>query len=244
MLRTWRLITPIEASGVTQMAIDEWLLEQHRLGNELPCLRFYTWKPIAISLGYHQHHYPEHWNSLRWHGQTIDIVRRPSGGRAVLHQGDLTYSLVLSGYRGRRRDIYAQLCQFLIEGWKRLGISLYLGADKHSYQRSNNCFGTATAADLVMKNGYKVIGSAQLYRDSCILQHGSIRLAPNPYLVQTVFGSPITPPTALRNIHPTDVVNALTVAAEQIFNISFQKQPLSLQEQEQALNGNQSSQYR
>ena len=231
----WRLIAPIEASGATQMAIDEWLLEQHRLENGPPCLRFYTWNPIAISLGFHQHQYPDHWNSLRWHGRAIDIVRRPSGGRAVLHQGDLTYSLVVSGYGGRRRHIYTQLCQFLIEGWKRLGISLYLGADKHSYQRSHNCFGTSTAADLVMKNGYKVIGSAQLYRDSCILQHGSIRLAPHPDLVQTVFGSPVLPPSALTNIQPMDVVATLTAAAEHIFNIRFEQQPLSPYEQEQAL---------
>lgn len=233
MNRMWRLIPPMEASGVLQMAIDEWLLEQHRLGNGLPCLRFYTWSPIAISLGYHQRHYPERWRTLQWQGQSIDLVRRPSGGRAVLHQGDLTYSIITSGYHGRRRDIYAELCQFLIEGWQRLGVSLHLGPDQRSYQRSANCFGTTTAADLVMDTGYKVIGSAQLYRDSCILQHGSIRLAPDPELAASVFGTPITPPNVLRTIKPTTVIAALTASAQHIFEISLKLQPLSSQEQQQ-----------
>lgn len=235
MTAAWRLIAPIEASGITQMAIDGWLLEQHRLGYELPCLRFYTWKPAAISLGYHQHDYPDHWHFLKWNGHPLDVVRRPSGGRAVLHQGDLTYSLVLSGYSGRRRDIYAQLCQFLIQGWKQLGISLSLGADKHSYQQTDNCFGSNTAADLVMSNGYKLIGSAQLYRHSCILQHGSIRLMPNPELVKAVFGSSVTPPPHLATIHRNDIATALTAAAENTFDIQFKKKPLSPQELQQAL---------
>lgn len=214
------------------MAIDEWLLEQHRLGNGLPCLRFYTWSPIAISLGYHQRQYPEHWQNLTWHGQTIDLVRRPSGGRAVLHQGDLTYSLVTSGYQGRRRDIYAQICKFLVEGWKNLGISLYLGSDQR-YQKSANCFGTSTAADLVTSDGYKLIGSAQLYRDRCILQHGSIRLSPHPELVHHVFGTLPIPPPAVINIDAHDVIRALTHAAQQMFNIHWIEQPLSIEEHQQ-----------
>lgn len=223
----------MEAGGVLQMAIDEWLLEQHRLGHGLPCLRFYTWSPAAISLGYHQRHYPEHWRTVQWQGQSVDLVRRPSGGRAVLHQGDLTYSIITSGYQGRRRDIYAELCKFLIAGWQRLGIALHLGTEQRRYQRSANCFGTATAADLIMDTGYKVIGSAQLYRDSCILQHGSIRLAPDPDLAAAVFGAPITPPDVLRAIEPAAVIAALTAAAQDIFEVNFKLQPLSPQEQQQ-----------
>ncbi|MEM1253772.1 MAG: biotin/lipoate A/B protein ligase family protein [Cyanobacteria bacterium P01_H01_bin.21] len=225
----WRLIPYFEACGLTQMAVDEWLLEQHRLKGKPPVLRFYTWQPIAISLGYHQYHYPDSWHTLRWHGQPIDLVRRPSGGRAVLHQGDLTYSLVTSGHRGRRRDIYAYLCRFLVEGWHQLDVPVHLGAEQR-YQRSANCFGTSTAADLVMNNGYKLVGSAQLYRDHCILQHGSIRLQPDPYLVKTVFGTPIIPPTALANIALSTIIGSLTEAAQKVFGITFKTQPLSQQE--------------
>lgn len=234
MATTWRLIAPISASGASQMAIDEWLLEQHRLGQSPPCLRFYTWQPIAISLGYHQRHYPPHWHNLQWHGQPIDLVRRPSGGRAVLHQGDLTYSLIISGQQGRRRDIYAHLCKFLVEGWYSLGITLQLGADKNSYRQASNCFDTATTADLVLDNGYKVIGSAQLYRDGCVLQHGSMRLAPDPDLVEKVFGIPSASPDVLMNIQPCQAIAALTAAAQRTFDIRFIIQPLSQEEQQQA----------
>ncbi len=235
MTTQWRLMATIEADGLTQMAIDEWLLEQHRQGQSPPCLRFYTWKPITLSLGYHQRHYPEQWHHLQWHGHGIDLVRRPSGGRAVLHQGDLTYSLITSGNKGRRRDGYTHLCKFLVEGWRSLGVDLYLGTDQQSYQRSANCFGTSTAADLVMKDGYKVIGSAQLYRDGYILQHGSMRLAPDPHLFEKVFGMPISPPSGLTAICPSLVIKALTTAAQRIFDVTFEHKPLSSHEQQQAL---------
>lgn len=235
MLKTWRLIPPIHASGTIQMAIDEWLLEQHRLGHGPPCLRFYTWNPVAISLGYHQRQYPQAWHHLQWNGHKVDLVRRPSGGRAVLHQGDLTYSIITSGYQGRRRDIYADLCRFLIEGWKRLGISLILGADTLNYQRSASCFDTTTAADLVMNNGYKLIGSAQLYREHCILQHGSMRLKPEPDLVQQVFGQRISSPNSLSQIQTTTIIEALTNAIEDIGNIKLEQQPLLHHEQQQAV---------
>ncbi len=76
------------------MAIDAWLLEQHDLGKHPPTLRFYTWEPAAISLGYHQRRWPQYWQGLTGQGQPLDMVRRPSGGRAVLHQGDLTYAVI------------------------------------------------------------------------------------------------------------------------------------------------------
>lgn len=235
MTTPWRLIPHLVASGHAQMVIDEWLLEQHRVGKGPPCLRFYSWQPIAISLGYHQRHYPAHWQGLHWQGQPVDLVRRPSGGRAVLHQGDLTYSLISSGHGGRRRDVYSYLCKFLIEGWRSLGISLSMGGAQHRYQSSVNCFGTATTADLVMDDGYKLIGSAQLYRDKCVLQHGSMRLAPNPELVNAVFGTPAVRPSALVNIQPQAIMEALIAAAEHSFRMRLESQPISCDEQRQAM---------
>ncbi|HEY9649888.1 MAG TPA: lipoate--protein ligase family protein, partial [Coleofasciculaceae cyanobacterium] len=79
------------------MAIDQWLLEQHRIGNHPPVVRFYTWASPTISLGYHQRRWPVFWQQLTWQGIPLDLVRRPTGGRAVLHQGDLTYMVVTSG---------------------------------------------------------------------------------------------------------------------------------------------------
>ena len=175
------------------MAVDRWLLEQHRRGGQSSVLRFYTWSPPAISLGYHQRHWPDHWRQLTWRGNPIDIVRRPTGGRAVLHQGELTYALITSGLMGNRTAAYETLCQFLIEGWRSLGVNLLYGEAGRGYIHNHNCFNSATAADLVTADGVKLIGSAQLRQDKAILQHGSIRLTPDPLLYQQVFGTPLQP---------------------------------------------------
>lgn len=184
----WRQIPLIKAPGQVQMAIDSWLLQQHILGNHPPTLRFYTWSPPAISLGYHQHNYPENWRNITWQGEKLDLVRRPSGGRAVLHQGDLTYSVVISGLKGTRVEAYQQICEFLIQGFASLGLNLDYGNAGRGYIHNPNCFATATGADLVTVDGAKLIGSAQLRKGSAILQHGSIRLNQDKKLFTEVFG--------------------------------------------------------
>lgn len=244
----WRYIPLIEANGAIQMAIDEWLLEQYRLGEQPAVLRFYTWSPVAISLGYHQHRYPEFWQQLMWQGEPIELVRRPSGGRAVLHQGDLTYAVITSGH-GQRMQAYQQICQFLIEGWRSIGVELHYGAAERGYIHNPNCFGTATGADLVTLDGVKVIGSAQLRRDRAILQHGSIQLHPDPELFQQVFGVPLQFNDFSKNTFPLGdapasgtplmkggrgdqssvnmLIEALLAAARRCFGIELIEQPLS-----------------
>jgi len=225
----WRLIPPLEAPGNIQMALDLWLFNQHCLGLHPPTLRFYTWSPIALSLGYHQSKFPDSWRQLVWNDQPVDLVRRPSGGRAVLHQGDLTYAVVASGFAASRAEAYREICEFLIEGWRSLSISLQYGQTKRSYIHSPNCFGTATAADLVTANGNKLIGSAQLRRGSAILQHGSMRLNPDSALFQQVFEQSLEAVLALK-IQPQTIINALTTSARQCFGIQLINQPLSNEE--------------
>jgi lipoate-protein ligase A len=183
----WRLIPLLQTSGSIQMKIDEWLLEQHRQGKHPPSLRFYTWEPAAISLGYHQRRWPEFWQEITWQGKSLELVKRPSGGRAVLHQGDLTYAVITSGLGDNRTETYQTICQFLIEGWRSLGLDLHYGSAGRNYIHNPNCFGTATGADLVSSNGSKFIGSAQLRRGHAILQHGSMRLKPDRKLFYQVF---------------------------------------------------------
>lgn len=215
-----------------QMAIDEWLLEQHRLGLHPPVLRFYTWSPIAISLGYHQRRWPEFWQNLTWQGTKIDLVRRPTGGRAVLHQGDLTYALVTSGLTGDRLKVYQKLCEFLIQGWRSLGVNLHYGSALRGYFHNPNCFATATGADLVLSDNSKLIGSAQLYRGNAILQHGSMRLQPDDALFSQVFPDAAPPsiniPINLQG-EPLfqSVIEALITALEDCFNAQLEIHPLS-----------------
>ncbi len=221
------------------MALDSWLLAQHLQGKQPSTLRFYTWKPAAISLGYHQHHWPGHWQHLTWQGEPLSLIRRPTGGRAVLHQGDLTYAVVMSGLPINRLQAYRSICEFLIQGWRSLGVELQYGQVGRSYIHNPNCFSTATGADLVLADGSKLIGSAQLRRGSGALQHGSMRLCTDPALHQQVFSvvpkqpllSLALPPEALFDT----VINALTVAAEGCFGATFQVEPLSAEEWESVL---------
>ncbi len=221
------------------MALDSWLLTQHLQGKQPPTLRFYTWKPAAISLGYHQHHWSQHWQHVTWQGEPLALVRRPTGGRAVLHQGDLTYAVVTSGLPTNRLQAYETICEFLVQGWRSLGVELHYGQMKRGYLRNPNCFGTATGADLLLANGAKLIGSAQLRRGSGVLQHGSMPLFADPDLFQQVFGAlpersslPLAlPPEALVET----VMKALTIAAEACFAANLQVQPLSDEEWEAVL---------
>lgn len=216
------------------MAIDAWLFEQHCQGLQPSTLRFYTWEPIAISLGYHQRHYPDRWQHITWQGQAIDLVHRPTGGRAVLHQGDLTYAVITSGVPGNRSQAYQWLCEFLIQGWRSLGVELCYGHAGRGYIHNPNCFGTATAADLVLPDGAKLIGSAQLRRGDAVLQHGSIRLSQNAQLFQDVFQTePLLPKLPFQFTDPGSqetVIQALIKAAQICFNASFETAPLSPQE--------------
>lgn len=236
----WRLLPLLQAPGAVQMALDRWLMEQLSLGLQPPTLRFYTWSPPAISLGYHQRRYPAHWQTLCWQGQPVELVRRPTGGRAVLHQGELTYAITVAGLPGSRMQVYQSLCEFLIEGWRSLGVDLYYGQAGRGYIHNPNCFGTATIADLILPDGRKLIGSAQFRRGSVVLQHGSMRLCPDPDLYRLVFGEEMALSDPAGQVAVADGVSpeaiaaqlipALISAAERIFHIRLVMQPLTLKE--------------
>ena len=209
------------------MAIDRWLLQQHAIGKIPPTLRFYTWSNPTISLGYHQRNYPAHWQSLVWQDRPVALVTRPTGGRGVLHQGDLTYAFIGSEFVGKRSEVYQQICQFLIDGWRSLGVDLAYGMAGRAYIHNPNCFGTSTSADLICEDGYKLIGSAQLIKSGALLQHGSMRLNPDRELFSQVFGESITLPSqSLARLEPLTIIDTLVSSAQKHFNISFKPEPL------------------
>ena len=172
MPATGRLLPTQQADGHTQMALDAWLLKR----SNGPVLRFYRWDGPWLSLGRHQRHWPEHWNELARRGR-ISLVRRPSGGRAVLHASGLTYALIWPDAPRRRQEAYRQACQWLIDGFVDLGLPLRFGSDPAGAE-TNNCFATATVADLVDPCGVKRVGSAQRWQNGRLLQHGEILLDP------------------------------------------------------------------
>jgi len=234
---TWRLIPFFYAPGEVQMAVDRWLIGQQAQGSKYSsCLRFYSWSPCAISIGHHQKDYPEFWQKL-----PLDIVRRPTGGKAVLHQGDLTYAIVTSSLPGKRWETYKYICQFLINGWRSLGVNLDYGSATKEYANYHNCFATSTGADLVTEIGTKAIGSAQLRRRNVILQHGSMALEDNSELFIKIFNEPA--PQNLRTFIPSSdnrnipkILEALTEAAKDWFKINLVLQPISLVEWQDILN--------
>jgi len=209
------------------MALDRWLLEQHRQGTWPSVLRFYQWEPAAISLGYHQQRWPERWRSLTAQGKSLELVRRPTGGRAVLHQGELTYAVVTSGLSGRRAEIYGKVCQFLIQGWRDLGVPLGFGQAGRGYIHNPDCFGTATAADLVTEKGAKLIGSAQLWQAGCLLQHGSMRLTTDAALLKRVFGKVDELPQLPPDLSAEEILAALKQAAQDCFEIELRERQLT-----------------
>lgn len=181
--------------GAWQMAIDAWLLEQVIQGERQgPLLRFYRWSEPTLSLGRHQRSVDPRWTQLAEDGH-LKLARRPSGGSAVLHGGDLTYALIWPTPPRRRREAYHLSCRWLQEAFAAMDLPLLFG-DAPCRSDQVNCFASSTTADLVHSGGAKRIGSAQLWRSHALLQHGSIAIHPDGALWEVVFATapPCLPP--------------------------------------------------
>jgi lipoate-protein ligase A len=191
----WRLITYSEHDAATNMAIDEAVLETHAIGLTPPTVRLYCFAPAAVTIGFGQKMAATEIARIRREG--FDIVRRPTGGRAVLHADDLTYSFVGNSAGAKNEGeatvhelgefrwspflsptingAYKEICRGLIDALRALSVQAELGACDAAYRQLHDCFLATTTADLHV-NGRKIIGSAQLRRNGYVLQHGSILL--------------------------------------------------------------------
>jgi lipoyl(octanoyl) transferase len=178
----WRLVVDGAAPGAWNMAVDEVLLDGVVAGATAPTLRFYQWKPPCVSLGYFQSFGAVNRDGCRSLG--IDIVRRPTGGRAILHDRELTYSLVLpASVLGHDHGVlpsYYRISLALQEGLRRLGVATTLappsGAPSTALQ-GPVCFDRPSAHEILL-DGRKLVGSAQVRRGTALLQHGSILIKP------------------------------------------------------------------
>ncbi|MFC7440931.1 lipoate--protein ligase family protein [Laceyella putida] len=177
----WRFI-PYEAYTPAQnMAIDEAILQLHREGNVPPTIRFYGWTQPTLSIGYFQKAKKEiDFVKLREKG--FGFVRRMTGGRAVLHDQELTYSVIAREDHplmpATVSESYRVISQGLLAGFRRLGLEAYLAPPKtegRSGVASSACFDSPSDYELVV-GGRKVAGSAQTRQRGVILQHGSILL--------------------------------------------------------------------
>ncbi len=183
---------------------------QQQLASGPPMLRLYRWSVPALSLGRHQQRWP-----AAWRQEAVQLVRRPSGGRAVLHAGELTYALVFRPPTRDREAVYRHCCQWLQQALAQAGELLHFGqASPAAAAQRSSCFATATAADLVTTRGAKRIGSAQLWHGPALLQHGSLLLDPPAALWQRLFQ--VDPP-ALAPLPwgPEQLEQQLRLAAEE-----------------------------
>ena len=153
------------------MAADRYLLE----AAEQPTLRLYQWEGPWLSLGYAQRWQPpEH---LPW-------VRRPSGGRAVLHHLEFTYAFALPQVEGPLNQVYAQLTSIWVKGLGRWGAEL--GLEPRPASSKASCYQLLQRGEVCLR-GKKWIGSAQVRQGKRLLQHGSIPYAVDEALFESVF---------------------------------------------------------
>ena len=216
----------MKLSGFEQMALDLHFLDKTISKVEiLFTLRFYHWKGDWVSLGYHQKEIPSHWRKLLEDG-VINIVRRPSGGGAVLHSGGITYALTFKKHSYKSFS-YELVNNWLIKSFSGLGLPLERGHLRKSLIKEN-CFGTSYISDLIDQNGFKRIGSAQYRKKGAFLQHGEIQLNPPKDLWNNLFREE-PPPQANLNFSSEEIIKYLlksfleTKSNLKIKNIDYKK---------------------
>jgi len=210
-----------EYDGKTNMASDEDILENAVKNGGNPVLRLYGWKSPSLSLGRNQS--LEGINIDFCRENDIEIVKRPTGGRAVLHDKELTYSFVISERLLRNgssvRSSYKEISSALIGAFAKLGINLEFSQRENVYTKADYCMKVSTGADLCFE-GKKIIGSAQVRRKGYILQHGSILLEIDKEKIRGIFGHDFDEEriTCLKNIKPAVCeINLLSNAIKEYF---------------------------
>jgi lipoyl(octanoyl) transferase len=177
---TWRLIEHPPSTGAWNMAVDEAILESVYQGTSLPTLRLYAWEPACLSLGHAQPFEEVDTQALSDNGW--DVVRRPTGGRAILHVDELTYAVIAPEREPRVAggvlSGYLRLSRALLQVLEILGLDPK-AKEKHPNEESKKknpvCFEVPSNYEITV-NGKKLIGSAQARRKEGVLQHGALPL--------------------------------------------------------------------
>lgn len=183
MTETWNFINTGSQNPYYNMAMDEALLNFVSRGEIDPVIRFYTWDPATLSTGYFQRLQKEI-DIEKVKEKGFGLVRRQTGGRGVLHDKELTYSVIVPESHPNMpstiTEAYRVISQGLLEGFKNLGFETYFAVprskeerEKLKQPRSSVCFDAPSWYELVVE-GRKIAGSAQTRQKGVILQHGSI----------------------------------------------------------------------
>jgi len=242
----WRLLIHPPARGSWNMAVDEAILESVGRGEAPPTLRLYAWEPACLSLGYAQP--VSDVDQLRLQARGWGIVRRPTGGSAILHADELTYAVIAPHDEPRVSGSvlvsYFRLAQALVCALRDLGLDVHTKGKSVSSGRISNpvCFEVSSAYEITV-GGKKLIGSAQARRKQGVLQHGSLPLTgdlsrivqgiafDNEEARQKVAGRLLERATTVesalgRLISWDDTARAFVEAFHTTFNITFKRSDL------------------
>jgi lipoyl(octanoyl) transferase len=176
---TWRLLITPPARGAWNMAVDESILEHIYRNESIPTLRLYAWDPPCLSLGHAQPFSDVDMNRLQQRGW--EVVRRATGGRAILHTDELTYSVIAPvnepRVEGSVLESYNRLAQALLLAVQSLEIPVEMKEGKANQTETLTpvCFEVPSTYEITV-NGKKLIGSAQARKKEGVLQHGSLPL--------------------------------------------------------------------
>lgn len=202
----WRILYTEPLSGAENMALDMALIDRAKATGEYT-FRVYSWARPTLSLGRNQT------AKGRYKVGAVDIVRRPTGGRALLHHREVTYS-VTGPSDGSLRSVYDRVNRILLTGLRGLGVPVQLAApaDRAPKPTDAPCFETPVGGELVV-DGKKLVGSAQWRDESAFLQHGSILIDNDQGLIAGLmveapgeFPAPATLSEILGSAPPLDTV--------------------------------------
>jgi len=220
----WRIVVTPASPGAENMALDEALMERARSTGE-SVARVYAWSRPTISLGRNQTA-KGLYDLERIRALDLDVVRRPTGGRAILHHREITYSVTApAGESSGLGESYTRINGILLDALARLGVEAAIATPirKSAPPSMSPCFNEPSAGELTF-DGRKLAGSAQWRADGALLQHGSILIADDQSVLSTLAverGPDIPAPATLLDalgFAPTldDVAGALTDAIESI----------------------------
>jgi len=177
----WRIIVSDKLAPAENMAVDEAIMNGVINNSSPPTIRFYDWIKPTASFGYNQNISKEI-DLERIDKFGFDYIRRPTGGRLVLHNNEVTYAVIApteNQLSGNVTQSYSEISKALKEGFSLMGVEVDLEKGElsvqHQRENVNPCFSSSSRYELKYNNK-KIVGSAQVRRKNVILQHGSILL--------------------------------------------------------------------
>ncbi|MFN2297322.1 MAG: biotin/lipoate A/B protein ligase family protein [Anaerolineales bacterium] len=241
---TWRLILDDPCGGARNMAVDEALLEETAAGRSPPTLRLYAWNPPTLSLGFAQQAADADRKALRRLGW--GLVRRPTGGRAILHTDELTYAIAGPEshplLRGGVLESYRRLSLGLLAGLKLLGVAARADSGGRSRRAGNPvCFEVSSKYEISV-DWRKLVGSAQARRLGGVLQHGALPLCGDLARILQVLANPDSTAERIRRravtladllgreVPWTEAAEAVARGFAETFEIQMQRGELTEQE--------------